>query len=141
MVVEKRIHPEKLATTKWAYIWDAVYETRIREIVLSMSDVPMKDIQKKVVKWVSAAGQNVVLRYIEDKFTEEDIVLLKRARNAKISCVPKSISVAEYRYATALEGLIGYRYLSGDEAAINKLLTAVEEAVEHFERDEKLAES
>lgn len=141
MVEEKRTHPEKLATTKWAYIGDAVYETRIREIVLSMADIPMKDIQRKVVKWVSAAGQNVVLRYIESMLTQDDILILKRARNAKISSVPKSISVIEYRYATALEGLIGYRYLSGDEAAVSRLLDAVEETVYHFERNEQIAES
>ena len=49
------------------------------------------------------------------ELTEEEQVILKRGRNAKPYTKAKHATMAEYKKATALEALMGYLYLTGQE--------------------------
>lgn len=111
-----------------AYIGDAVYEVYIRNHLLSIGIKKVNNLQKKAVKYVSAKGQAAFLKNLMeiDFFTEEEIVIIKRARNAKSKSNPKNTDVITYKYSTGFEALIGYLYMTKDimrlEEIINKIL-------------------
>ena len=46
-------------------------------------------------------------------FTQDEMDVCLRGRNAHVSHVPKNSSVADYHAATAFECVFGYLYLSG----------------------------
>jgi len=46
-----------------------------------------------------------------DVLNDEELDIVRRGRNAKSGTVPKNANVADYRYATGFESLIGYLYL------------------------------
>ena len=54
--------------------------------------------------------------------TEEEIAVVKRGRNAKSGTVPKNTDVQTYRYATAIEALIGYHYLLKNEERLKTII-------------------
>ena len=111
-----------------AYIGDAIYELYIREKKIRNGFVKVDELQKEVVKYVSAKGQAAVLDELinKNKLTEEEINIIKRARNNKRSIHPKHTSLAIYKKATGLEALIGYLYLSNNQKRLNQILNEIE---------------
>ena len=51
---------------------------------------------------------------LEREFTEEEIHVYKRGRNAKSYTTAKNASISDYRRATGFEAVMGYLYLKGD---------------------------
>ena len=58
----------------------------------------------------------------EEFFTEEEMSIIKRARNYKSKSHPKNCNIITYRYATALEAVIGYLELKEDKSRINEIM-------------------
>ena len=55
-------------------------------------------------------------------FTEEEIAIVKRGRNAKSGTVPKNTDVQTYRYSTAFEALLGSLYLAGNQERLEEII-------------------
>ena len=70
---------------------------------------------------VRASAQAEAVKRIQPMLDEDEQTVLRHGRNAKPKSVPKSASVAEYAYATALEALFGWLYLKGRYERINEL--------------------
>lgn len=96
-----------------AYIGDAVYEIYIREFLINKGIQKVNELQKEATKYVSARGQAKYLKKMleENFFTEEELQIIFRARNHKTNSSPKNTDIITYKYATALESLIGYWHL------------------------------
>ena len=112
------MNPKEINTTALAYIGDAVYEIYVREHVLEASKTQafgahVDALHKKAVRYVRADGQAKALRRMlkEGFLTAEEEALVRRARNHKSASKPKNADAMDYKYATALEALIGYWYL------------------------------
>ena len=58
----------------------------------------------------------------EEFFTEEEMSIIKRARNYKSKSHPKNCNIITYRYATALEAVIGYLELKENKSRINEIM-------------------
>ena len=113
------MNPKEINTTALAYIGDAVYEIYVREHVLEASKTQafgahVDALHKKAVRYVRADGQAKALRRMlkEGFLTTEEEALVRRARNHKSASKPKNADAMDYKYATALEALIGYWYLA-----------------------------
>lgn len=113
------MNPREINTTALAYIGDAVYEIYVREHVLEASKTQafgahVDALHKKAVRYVRADGQAKALRRMlkEGFLTAEEEALVRRARNHKSASKPKNADAMDYKYATALEALIGYWYLT-----------------------------
>ena len=93
-----------------AFIGDSVYEDYVRHMLLSKGFPNVNDMQSETIKYVSAKAQSEFLnRLINDRFlTEEELDVVKRARNYKSSRHPKNIDIITYKWATGFEALIGY---------------------------------
>lgn len=118
--LEKKIN--ELSPLTWAYVGDAVYELYIRENLVNTSKAKPHKLHIESIKYVKAAAQARILKFIEEELTEEEKQIVKRARNTKSHHLPKNAEVNEYMYSTAFEGLIGYLYLTKKEERLQEIL-------------------
>lgn len=112
-----------------AYLGDAVYEEYIRDFLIKKKINKVNDLQKESINYVSAKRQAYFLDKMLDRdfFNEDEISVIKRARNAKSHPNPKGCSVIEYKKATAIEALIGYLKLSNRMDRINEVMNYIVE--------------
>ena len=112
-----------------AYLGDAVYEEYIRMYLIEKKINKVNDLQKESINYVSAKRQAYFLdKMLEcDFFNEDEIIVIKRARNAKSHANPKGCSVIEYKKATALEALIGYLKLESRDSRIDEVMNYIVE--------------
>lgn len=102
-------------TTALAYMGDAVYEVYVRKHVMGSGNPHVDSLHKNAVSYVRADAQAKVLKSMMNGFlSEEELALVKRARNHKIASKPQNASPMTYKLATAFEALIGCLYLSQD---------------------------
>ena len=116
-----------LNTTALAFMGDAVYEQFIREKVILSGKVPggRADMQHKAaVKYVCAGAQAAAVKAMIDSgfLREEEIALVKRARNHKVGTKARSADMVTYKWATAFEALLGYLYLDGRSERLKEVL-------------------
>ena len=111
-----------------AYYGDALYEVFIRERVIMAGSSPKVDVlNRKSTRYVNAASQaRAVKTMIDEGFlNEEEVTVAKRARNHKTSTKAKNADPVDYKWATALEALIGWLKLTSQE---NRMTEVMEEA-------------
>lgn len=123
-VLKKDEIPElnTLSPLTLAFLGDSVYEMFIRTKILSGGSRPANELHKIAVGYVKAKAQANAAHKIFDMLTEEELTIYKRGRNTNIHTVPKNADMADYRHATALETLIGYLYLKGENERLLQLL-------------------
>ena len=112
-IAEPKRTPEEvnlLNPLVWAYVGDSVYELFIRTNLVNNSNEKVHKLHVNSIKFVKAAGQAKILKAIEEELTEEEKNIVRRARNTQNHHIAKNATQAEYAYATAFEGLIGYLY-------------------------------
>ena len=65
-------------------------------------------------------------KLIDDGFLlDDEIDVVKRARNYKTTSHPKNCDVVTYKYATGLEALLGYLDLSGKKERIDEIMNYI----------------
>ena len=106
----------------WAYVGDCVYELFIRTHLVDTTKLNPHKLHIEAIKYVKAGAQAKILQELNDKLTDEEKDIVRRARNANNHHLPKNSNVQEYMYATAFEGLIGYLYLTKQDDRIKELL-------------------
>lgn len=118
--IEKIVN--EMSPLRWAYIGDAVYELYIRENLVKSSNLKPHKLHIESIKHVKASAQAQTLKDIENCLTDEEKEIVRRARNTKNHHLPKNSNVSDYMHATALEGLIGYLYLTKKEDRLKEIL-------------------
>lgn len=110
-----------------AYLGDTVYEQFVRRYFIDKGISHVKDLQTLVIPIVQAKGQAFYLdRLMAEKFfTEEELSVIYRARNAKGHAHPKSCDILTYKHATALEAIIGYLQLIGNSNRIEEIMKKI----------------
>ena len=105
---------KQLSPLTLAYVGDGVYELFVREYIVSKGNCPVKKLHSRAVEFVRCEFQAKVLaEVLMPLFTQEEMDICLRGRNAHVSHVPKNSTVADYHSATAFECVFGYLYLSG----------------------------
>ena len=96
-----------------AYLGDSIYEVYIRKFLVDKGVSKVKELQSESIKYVSAKSQCNFLKELMDNnfLTEEEINIVKCARNHKSNHKPKNCDIITYKHATGFEALIGYLYL------------------------------
>ncbi len=110
-----------------AFMGDAVYEQLVRERLLLDANMPARKLHDLAIKRVCAEYQADAVLKLTDKeaFTEEELDILRRGRNAGGITAPKHSTVAQYRAATGLECLFGYLHLAGKTERIRELFALI----------------
>lgn len=104
---------ETLNLKNYAHIGDSVWEVFVRFYTIYKTS-NSKILHKITTDRVNATFQKDLLIFITPHLSEEELELVKRARNLSIPVGRRSIQ-ADYRQATAFEVLIGYWYLHNKE--------------------------
>ena len=109
-----------------AYLGDTIYEYYVRKYLINKYS-NVNDLQTNSIKYVSAKGQKkYVLDLIDDGyFNEEEMDVIKRARNNASSTHPKNCDIVTYKYATGLEALIGYLELIDRRDRIEEIMNKI----------------
>lgn len=110
-----------------AYLGDTIYENYVRHFLVRKNIGHVDLLQKEAVKYVSAKNQSAYLhKLIDNNFlTDEELDVVKRARNYKTTSHPKSCDIITYKYATGLEALLGYLDLSGRNIRIDEIMNFI----------------
>ena len=110
-----------------AYLGDVIYENYVRRFLIRQGFAHVDELQKNAVKYVSAKSQAKYLKMmIADGFlTDDELVVVKRARNNKSNSHPKNCDVVTYKNATGLEALLGYLDLSGNQERVFEIMNYI----------------
>ncbi len=110
-----------------AYLWDTIYEDYIRIYLIKSGIANVNDLQKESIKYSSAKAQCEFLKKLisENAFTEDELEIIKRARNHKTISHPKNCDIVTYKQATGLEALIGYLKLEKKDERINEIMSKI----------------
>lgn len=112
---------------KLAYIGDAVYELEVRNYLLNTKKLKVNELKKESLNYVSAVSQSCILDSLIEKnlINNEELNLIKRARNYKTNSKPRYTKIKLYKKATALEALIGFLYLNNDNNRIKEIMKEI----------------
>lgn len=111
----------------FAYLGDTIYEGFVRRKLVNDGFPNVNSLQKESLNYVSAKRQAFFLSRLIDInfFTDEELTLIKRARNYKSKSHSKSCDIITYKHATALEAVIGYLDLSGQKSRICEIMEQI----------------
>ena len=115
----------EVPTSVLAYVGDAVYELYVRMHIVARFGGQSGVLHKKAVHYVSAPAQAQAIRALHDDLSEEEQNVFRRGKNGHQGSMAKNASPADYKYATGLETLIGYLYLSGKEEKMEELIRRI----------------
>lgn len=104
---------EPIVLRNYAHIGDAIWEVFVREYTIYKTS-NSKLLHKITTDRVRASFQMEMLEFITPDLNDDELELMRRARNLPIPVARKSIQ-HEYRLATAFEVLIGFWYLHKKE--------------------------
>ena len=107
-----------------AYLGDTIYENYVRHFLVNRGFTHVKDLQRESIKYVSAKSQSFYLKKMIDNsfLNDEELDIVKRARNYKTTSHPKNCDIITYKYATGLEALIGYLDLNQDYNRVAEIM-------------------
>ena len=110
-----------------AYLGDAIYEVYIRTFLLQKGIQKVNELQRQAKQFVSAKGQAGVLKELlyQQLLTEQEIYVVKRARNHKSHKSPKNTDIVTYKQSTGLEALFGYLFLTHQTERINERMKRI----------------
>lgn len=106
---------------------DAVLDQHVRTyIVLKLKSKPNR-LHQLSKTYVSAKSQAQTLETLMtmEWFTEEELDIVRRGRNAKSYTKAKNTDIQTYKKSTALEAIIGYLYLDNHNERLEQLLTTI----------------
>lgn len=107
--------------TTLAYVGDSVFTLYVRS-ALADPHIGQRELINKSAKMVSAVVQAVIYDKIFDLLDESERSVGKKCFNAHLNNKAKSATMLEYKKATALEGVLGALYLSGEKERLEFLL-------------------
>lgn len=107
-----------------AYLGDSIYEVYIRKYLISKNIVYVKDLQEESIKYVSAKAQAEFLKKLVDQefLMDEELTVMKRARNYKSTHHPKNCDILTYKHSTAFEAIIGYLEMENNKGRIEEII-------------------
>ena len=123
--IYNEIEVNQMSPLIWAYIGDSVFELFIRNKMIERGIPSNTKLHKNTTMYVKASSQSKMVKHLEQILNDEEISIIKRARNADSNTIPKNATVIEYKNATSLEGLIGYLYLLGNYERLTYILNYV----------------
>lgn len=125
----EKMNPRVMPPLALAFIGDAAMSVKVREYVLSKGYMKPNDFQRLSVKFVSAKSQAEFMNRLTEEgfFTEEELGVFKRGRNAKSLTVPKNTDVITYKISTGFEALWGYLYLDEQYDRIDEMFEKIKE--------------
>lgn len=125
----------EMPTLNLAYIGDTVYDLYIRSYLVKNRKGRVTLMHKLASGVVNARAQAAAALLLRPWFSGRESDVFRLGKNAK-SQPPKNMSAEDYSLATGLEAVVGYLYLTGQQARLETLFGAV---ITHFFGEENHA--
>lgn len=122
---DKNCDVNNLSPLNLAFVGDTVFDLFVRERLVCEANRPVNRLHQSATKLVKASAQAQAVMKITDILTEKELSVLKRGRNAHTNHKAKNADVQDYHYATGLEALFGYLYLSGEIQRLRELFEII----------------
>lgn len=110
-----------------AYLGDAVYSLHIRRMLIARGCEKAGELNAQALLYVTAERQARVMRKIEPLLLSDEREVFRRAMNSKHLNRPKHTSIADYRYATGFEAVLGMLFWIEDTERLNELLSHIDD--------------
>ncbi|MBQ7654745.1 MAG: ribonuclease III [Clostridia bacterium] len=123
--VGKEIDPKLVNPLALAFVGDTVYDLFVREDLVCSSRYHVGKLHALAVEKVKAKAQSEAAKKLLEYLKDEEKDVFMRCRNAHPKHLPKSASVEDYHYATALEGVVGYLYLKDDFERLKEIFEII----------------
>ncbi len=108
-----------------AYLGDCALEICVREyLVREVGLSSSAKLNKAALDFVRASKQAEAIKNILPLLDEQEEAIFRRGRNVGHTNTPKSATVSEYRFATGMEALFGWLWLSGKHDRMTELFRA-----------------
>lgn len=110
-----------------AYLGDSIYESYVREYLIKKGLAHVKNLQEKSLEFVTAKSQARIIKELikANIFTNDELEIIKRARNTKVNTHPKNCDIITYHEATSFEALIGYLKLNNNIERIEEIIKEI----------------
>ena len=110
-----------------AYMGDAVLDQHVMEYIVLILKAKPNRLHQEAKRYVSAKSQAQTLEFLMENnwFTEDELDIVRRGRNAKSYTKAKNTDIQTYRKSSGLEAVIGYLYLEKEQARLTALLESV----------------
>jgi ribonuclease-3 family protein len=105
-----------------AFLGDSVYEREIRERIVREGNASPARLNQRSSFFAKASTQAAMIQALLPELSEDEAAVYRRGRNANSHTMAKHATVADYRMATGFEALMGYLFLSGEEARYKELI-------------------
>ena len=104
-----------------AFIGDTVWDLLVRRRLLTTA-ARVNALHRQATAMVNAGAQANALTLLEPLLSQTEADIVRRGANAHCRhLAPKNQDPVDYRRATGLEALIGWLYLSGQQARLLEL--------------------
>ena len=117
----KDCDPSRLSPLTLAFVGDSVFDLFVRERLVCLANRPVNKLHSLAVAQVKASSQAKAAKALFEKLSEKELSVLKRGRNAHTNHKAKNASESDYHYATGLEALFGFLYLSDETERLKEL--------------------
>lgn len=121
LLLDKKADVASLSPLTLAFIGDTVFDLLVRSELVCEANRPVNALHKAASQKVCAAAQAKGIKKILPLLTEREEAVFKRGRNSHTGGIPKNASSADYHYATGLESLFGWLYLTEQNERITQL--------------------
>lgn len=107
-----------------AYLGDSVWEIHVRKHLVDGGLTKVNDLHKAAIRYTSAAGEAIAADalFAEGFYSETEIDLFKRGRNAESTHKPKSVDLGTYHKSTGFEAVIGFLFAEGKTDRMEELI-------------------
>ena len=105
-----------------AFIGDSVQSLYVRTRVTIGSEHKTGLLHKEVTNVVKAVSQADAVEKLLPLFNEVEADIFRRARNSKVQTSAKHADIAQYRYASGFEAVIGYLFMTGQTQRLSEFL-------------------
>lgn len=110
-----------LNSLQLAHVGDTVWDLMVRTRLIYQGR-NVRNMHKEAIARVNAGAQARAMERILPLLTQEEDDVARRGKNVHPHhAAPKNQDAADYHLATALEALVGYLYLTGQEERLLEL--------------------
>ncbi|WP_400263911.1 Mini-ribonuclease 3 [Staphylococcus nepalensis] len=115
-----------------AYMGDAVLDQFVREYIILKLKAKPNRLHQEAKRYVSAKSQAQSLECLLESnwFTDEELDIVRRGRNAKSYTKAKNTDIQTYRKSSGLEAIIGFLYLEKDQSRLTTLLEHIVKSID-----------
>jgi ribonuclease-3 family protein len=115
----------RLNPRQWAFIGDTVYSLFVRTRILTSTDFPLAKMHKLSVIEVNSAAQAAVFDMLENRLSDDEQDILRRGRRIRTRSSHSRNDPAHYSKATAVEALVGFLYLTGNDKRLEEIMAII----------------